>query len=150
LRYSDITGCDLRDADLTGAEVYPANVSKKTKICGALGIDPGSELAAMYQAITTAKLRRSGEPDEFDLHIALKETESLLDPNTKRLEKTVSRERRGWSQGESTVLNAKMRVLRYHREISLNRERLARDLRFLRKQRVDMDFLSRFLNEEAL
>ncbi len=151
IRYSDLSGADLREADLTGAEVYPANVNKKTKFWDAVGIDSGSELATMYQAITTAKLRRSGKPDEFDLHQAQKETESFLSTKTKRLEKTVSRERRGWnSQCENAVLKAKMRVLRYTREIELNRVRRERDLRFLRKQRVDLSFASKLTSENEI
>jgi uncharacterized protein YjbI with pentapeptide repeats len=150
LRYSDLTGADLTDADLTGAEVYPANTSKKTKLFGAR-IDPDSELAAMSQAITTARRRRSGEPDGFDLHLTQKAVESLLDPNTKKLQRTVSRERRGWNPlSENAVLKAKMRVLRYTREIELNRERLARDLRFLRKKGIDLSFIGKLTNENEI
>ncbi|HUC53896.1 MAG TPA: hypothetical protein VMR90_07600 [Candidatus Cybelea sp.] len=59
------TGADLSDADMTGTEVYAANVNKKTKLFGAR-IDPDSELAEMSQAITTARLRRSGEGQSLD------------------------------------------------------------------------------------
>ena len=75
IRYSDLSGADLREADLTGAEVYPCGHNKRTKLW-ATRIDPDSELATMSQEITTAKLRRSGEPDEFDLHQAQKATEA--------------------------------------------------------------------------
>src|SRR6266480_742589 len=146
MRYCDLSKADLREAKLTGTETYPCGHDKKTKFWGAR-IDSGSELATMSQEITTAKLRRSGEPDEFDLHIALKETESFLSTKTKRLEKTVSRERRGWDISENAVLKAKMRVLRYTREIELNRERRERDLRFLRKQRVDLSFISKLTSD---
>ena len=147
LRYSNLKDADLRDADLSGAEVYPANVSKKTKFWGAVGIDPGSELATMAQAITTAKLRTANDVDECDVRQAQKETESFLSTKTKRLEKTVSRERRGWSQCENAVLKAKMRVLRYTREIELNRVRRGKDLRFLRKQGIDTNFIDKLLFE---
>src|SRR5260370_1123581 len=52
--------------------------------------------------------------------------------------------------GESVVLKAKWRVLRYHREIALHRERLERDLRFLRRQSVDTSFADKFLVKETL
>ena len=43
-----------------------------------------------------------------------------------------------------------MRVLRYTREIELNRERRKRDLRFLRKQRVDLSFASKLIGEDEI
>jgi hypothetical protein len=150
IRYCDLSEADLREADLTGAEIYPCGYNKRTKLW-ATKIDPDSELSTMSQAIVTARLKRSTDVDDFDLHQSEKETAALLDPNTKRLERKVARERHGWnSQCESAVLKAKLRVLRYTREIEMNRVRREKDLRFLRKKRVDMDFLSRFLNEEAL
>ena len=146
LRYSNLKDADLRDADLSGAEVYPANVSKKTKFWGAR-IDPDSELAMLSQEIKTAKLRRSGEPDEFDLHRALKETESFLSTKTKRLEKTVSRERRGWNN--DTILKIKMRILRYTREIEFNKARRDKDLIALSRHGVDLSFVSKWTGKET-
>jgi len=148
LRYCDFSKASLEDACLENVDGYPLNADKYTKLWGAR-IDVGSELATMSQAIKTARLRRSGEPDEFDLHIAQKAVELLLDPNTKRLEQEVSRERHGWNLGENAVLKAKMRVLRYTREIELNRARRERDLRFLRKQRVDLSFASNLTSAKS-
>jgi uncharacterized protein YjbI with pentapeptide repeats len=145
LRYSDLSGADLREADLTGSETYPCGHNRKTNFWDAKGIDSNSELSALSAAIMTAKLRRSGEPDEFDLHQAQKETESFLSTKTKRLEKTVSRERHNWNLTPGNpIIKAKLRILRYHIEITLNRERLARDLRFLRRQGVDTSFADKF------
>ncbi|HEU0046856.1 MAG TPA: pentapeptide repeat-containing protein [Nitrososphaera sp.] len=149
IRYSDLSGADLREADLTGAEVYPANVNKKTNLSG-VRTDPDFELATLSQAIVTARLRRSTDVDEFDLYQAEKETAALLDPNAKRLEKKVARERHGWSLSENAVLQAKMRVLRYTREIELNRARRERDLRFLRKKGVDLSFASKLTSEDEI
>jgi len=149
MRYCDVSGTDFREAILENVDDYPLNADKHTKLSGAR-ISRHSELATLSREITAAKLRRSGEPDEIDLHVARKATESLLDPNTKRLERTVSRERRGWYSGENAVLKAKMRVLRYTREIELNRARRERDLRFLRKQRVDLSFASRLTSENEI
>lgn len=73
------TGADLSDADMTGTEVYPANVNKKMKLFGAR-IDPDSELAEMSQAITTARLRRSGDLDGFDLQKGNPWTTSAFPP----------------------------------------------------------------------
>jgi hypothetical protein len=149
MRYCDVSKADLREAILENVDGYPLNADKHTKFWDAK-IDSNSELSTLSASIMTARLRRSGEPDEFDLHVAQKAAESLLDPNTKRLEKTVARERRGWnSTGESAVLKAKMRVLRYTREIELNRVRRERDLRFLRKQRVDLSFASKLTSEKS-
>ncbi len=150
IRYCDFSKANLENACLENVDGYPLNADKYTKLWGAR-IDPDSELATLSREISTAKLRRSGEPDEFDLHQAQKATESLLDFKTKRLEKKVARERRGWnSLGESAVLNAKMRVLRYTREIELNRVRREKDLRFLRKQRVDLSFASKLTSENEI
>ncbi len=124
-------------------------MDKRTNFSGAR-IDPGSELAPMSQAVVMARLRRSTDVDEFDLHQAQKETESFLSTKTKRLEKTVSRERRGWYSGENVVLKTKMRVLRYTREIELNRARRERDLRFLRKHGVDLSFASKLTSENEI
>jgi len=149
IRYSDLSGADLREADLTGAEVYPCGHNKRTKLW-ATRIDPDSELATMSQEITTEKLRRSGESDEFDLYQAEKDTAALLDPNAKRLEKKVARERRGWNLGENAVLKSKLRVLRYTREIELNRVRREKDLRFLRKKGIDLSFVSKLTSENDI
>jgi hypothetical protein len=150
MRYCDVSGTDFREAILQNVDGYPLNVDKRTKFWDAK-IDSNSELSTLSASITTAKLRRSGSPDEFDLHIAQKAVESLLDPNKKNLEKKVARERRGWnSQCESAVLKAKMRVLRYTREIELNRVRREKDLRFLRKQRVDLSFASKLTSENEI
>src|SRR6266480_2349230 len=128
IRYSDLSGADLREADLTGAEVYPANVNKKTNLSG-IRTDPDSDLATMSKAIVTARLRRSTDVDLFDLQQAQKTTESFLDFKTKRLEKTVARERLGWKQipGDQ-IIKAKLRVLRYSKNIALDSERRRRDL----------------------
>jgi len=75
----------------------------------------------------------------------------LLDPNTKRLERTVSRERHGWnSTPGNPIIKAKLRILRYTKEIELNRVRRERDLRFLRKQRVDLSFASKLTSENEI
>jgi len=151
LRYSDLSGADLREADLTGSEIYPCGHDKKTKFWDAKGIDSNSELSALSAAITTAKLRRADDVDECDVRQAQKETESFLSTKTKRLEKTVSRERRAWdSLGEGAVLKAKMRVLRYTREIELNRVRREKDLRFLRRQGIDLCFASKLTSENEI
>ncbi len=150
IRYCDFSKANLEDACLENVDGYPLNADKYTKLWGAR-IDSGSELATMSQAIVTARLKRSTDVDEFGLHQAQKATEALLDFKTKRLEKTVTRERRGWSsQGENAVLKAKMRVLRYTREIELNRVRREKDLRFLRKQRVDLSFASKLTSENEI
>jgi len=150
IRYSDLSGADLREADLTGAEVYPANVNKKTNLSG-IRTGPNSELSTLSASITTAKLRRSGEPDEFDLHQAQKATESLLDFKAKRLEKKVARERRGWKQipGDQ-IIKAKLRVLRYSKNIALDSERRRRDLRFLTKHGVDLSFIGKLTSENDI
>jgi uncharacterized protein YjbI with pentapeptide repeats len=138
LRYSDLSGCDLTGADMSDVDVYPSNLSKKTKLWDAR-IDPGSELAAMSQAITKARLRRSDDVEEFDVWQAERATTSLLDPNTKRLEKKIAKERQGWS---NSILKTKMRILRYSREIELNKARREKDLIFLSRQGVDLSFAS--------
>jgi len=143
IRYSDLSGADLREADLTGAEVYPCGHNKRTKLW-ATRIDPDSELATLSKEITTAKLKCADDVDEFDVRQAQKATESFLNFKTKRLEKTVDKERRGWNLSENAaVLKAKLRVLRYSKNIALDSERRRRDLRFLTKHGVDLSFISK-------
>jgi hypothetical protein len=50
LRYTDLTKSDLTDANPEGVDIYPCNVSKRTKLWGAL-IDAGSELEMMRREI---------------------------------------------------------------------------------------------------
>jgi len=151
MRYCDVSGTDFREAILENVDGYPLNVDKRTKFWDSK-IDPNSELSVLSASIKTEKLRRrSGEPDEFDLHQAQKAMESFLNFKTKRLEKQVTRERLGWdSQGESAILKAKMRVLRYTREIELNRVRREKDLRFLRKKGIDLSFVSKLTCENDI
>jgi uncharacterized protein YjbI with pentapeptide repeats len=138
IRYSDLAGCDFTGADMSDVDVYPANVSKKTKLWNAR-IDPTSELAAISHAVMKAKVRRSDDVEEFDVWQAERATTSLLDPNTKRLEKKIAKERQGWS---NSILKTKMRILRYSQEIELNKARREKDLVFLSRQGVDLSFAS--------
>jgi len=147
LSYCDISGSDLREADLTNAQTYPCGHNRRTKFWDSK-IDRNSELATMSKDIVKARLKRSTDIDEFDLHQAQKATESFLDFKTKRLEKKVAEERRGWKQipGDQ-IIKAKLRVLRYSKNIALDSERRRRDLRFLTKQGVDLSFASKLTNE---
>jgi len=90
----------------------------------------------MLHAVTTARHWRSDGVDEFDVWQAKKATAALLNPN-KRVEKKIARERRGWS---NSILKAKMRILRYSQEIELNKARREKDLIFLSRQGVDLNF----------
>jgi hypothetical protein len=146
IRYCDFSQADLREACLENVDSYPLNADKRTKLWDAR-IDPGSELAAMSQAVTKAKLRRSDDVEEFDVWQAKKATAALLDPNTKHLEKKIAQERKGWSQN---ILKAKLRVLRYSREIELNKVRRERDLIFLSRQGVDISFAGKLIGEDEI
>jgi len=149
LRYCNLDGADLREADLIDAEVYPANVSKKTKLWG-VKHRRHSELAEMSQAVTAARLKRSTDVDEFDLYQAQKSAESLLDPNKKNLERKIARERSRWSSiPGNPIIKAKLRVLRYTKEIELNKTRREKDLKFLSRNRVDLSFVTDLVREEA-
>src|SRR5882724_7021794 len=116
IRYADFSGADLTEAILTNVDSYPCNISKRTKLWGAQ-ITVGSEMETLSRQATKAKLRRSDDVEEFDVWQAERATAILLDPNTKRLERKIDKERRGWS---NSILKAKMRILRYSQEIELN------------------------------
>src|SRR6266403_2923520 len=66
IRYCDFSQADLREANLTGTDIYPCGYDKFTKYWAAR-IDPNSELSALSASITTAKLRRADNVEEFDV-----------------------------------------------------------------------------------
>jgi len=126
------------------------NADKQTKFSAAK-IDPSSELATMSQEITAAKLKRADDVDDFDLYQAQMAAESLLDPKTKRIERKIASERKGWNlNAGNAIIKAKLRILRYTKEIELNRVRREKDLRFLRKHGVDLGFASKLTRENEI
>jgi len=147
IRYCDFSQADLREACLENADGYPLNADKFTNFWAAK-IDPNSELSALSASITTARLRRSDDVEEFDVWQAERATTSLLDPNSRRIEKKIAQERKGWNlTSGNAIIKAKLRILRYTKEIQLNRVRREKDLRFLRRQGVDLSFAGKLTSE---
>jgi hypothetical protein len=56
----------------------------------------------------------------------------------------------GWNSiPGNPIIKAKLRVLRYTKEIELNEARREKDLKFLSRNRVDLSFVTDLVREEA-